>query len=75
MAEPKHTVVNVEEVSDRIVGKRRGMARGTGLQETVNDLRRSFGHGFVPKGVYRFRTHEEADEWMLKMLVRHSRKS
>lgn len=25
---------------------------------------------FVPKGVYRFKTFEEADEWMLKMTTR-----
>ena len=25
---------------------------------------------FVPKGVFRFNTHEEADEWMEKMLAR-----
>ena len=25
---------------------------------------------FVPKGVYRFKSHEEADEWLMKMLTR-----
>jgi hypothetical protein len=24
----------------------------------------------VPKGVYRFKSHEEADEWLMKMLSR-----
>jgi hypothetical protein len=24
----------------------------------------------IPKGVYRFRTHEEADEWLWQMLTR-----
>jgi hypothetical protein len=26
----------------------------------------------VPRGVYRFKTHEEADAWMTEMLARHS---
>lgn len=27
---------------------------------------------FAPRGLFRFRTHEEADEWMMKMLTRAS---
>lgn len=36
------------------------------LQRTLNDLR---GCGLVPKGVYRFHTHEEADQWMMRQLA------
>lgn len=36
------------------------------LQETMNQLR---GCGLIPKGVYRFRTHEEADEWMMRQIA------
>lgn len=25
---------------------------------------------FIPKGVYRFNSHEEADEWMWRMISR-----
>jgi hypothetical protein len=25
---------------------------------------------FVPRGVYRFKSHEEADAWLMKMLTR-----
>ena len=25
---------------------------------------------FLPKGVYRFKSHEEADAWLMKMLTR-----
>ncbi len=32
--------------------------------------RKAFPTPFVPKGVYRFHTHEEADAWMEKMLAR-----
>jgi hypothetical protein len=36
------------------------------LQQTVNELR---GCGLIPRGVYRFRTHEEADEWMMRQIA------
>jgi hypothetical protein len=36
------------------------------LQRTVNDLR---GCGLILRGVYRFRTHEEADEWMIRKIA------
>jgi hypothetical protein len=32
--------------------------------------RQSFPTPFVPRGVYRFRSHEEADEWMWKAITR-----
>lgn len=28
---------------------------------------------FIPRGVYRFNSHEEADEWMWKMISRKTR--
>lgn len=43
------------------------------LLRTVNRLR---GRALVPRGVYRFATHEEADEWMLREIVAtHARRS
>lgn len=36
------------------------------LQRTVDELR---GCGLVPRGVYRFRTHEEADERMMRQIA------
>jgi hypothetical protein len=38
------------------------------MQRAVNVLRR--GKPFLPKGVWRFKSFEEADEWKLKMLTR-----
>jgi hypothetical protein len=40
------------------------------LQRLAVELHRSLGHRWAPKGVYRFKTHEEADEWMNRMLAR-----
>jgi len=34
---------------------------------TIAELRQ--GKGICPKGVYRFKTFEEADEWMNRMLA------
>jgi len=46
------------------------------LQDTMNQLR---GCGLIPKGVYRFQTHEEADEWMMRQIAanhaRHASKT
>lgn len=43
------------------------------LQRTMNRLR---GYALVPKGVYRFHTHEEADRWMMREIVTtHARRS
>ncbi len=71
-------IINIEEQPDKVVGRRTGykdgFKAGMQLQKTAGDLQRAFGNHFVPKGVYRFKTHEEADEWMTKMLAR-SRKS
>ncbi len=36
------------------------------LQRTMLSIR---GRDLVPRGVYRFLTHEEADEWMTREIV------
>ena len=43
------------------------------LQRTINRLR---GGDLVPRGVYRFRSHEEADGWMMRQMASiHARRS
>ena len=42
------------------------------LQEAAVQFHRVFKHRWMPKGVYRFKTHQEADAWMTKMLARSS---
>jgi len=56
----------------KIVGKREGFdtspeAAATWLKK-ANTLRGDYG--ICPRGVYRFKTFEEADKWMTQMLVR-----
>ena len=38
------------------------------MQKMVNELRQ--GCPFIPKGVWRFKSFEEADQWTMKMLTR-----
>jgi hypothetical protein len=40
------------------------------LQRLANELRK--GTPFMPKGVWRFRSHDEADAWKFQMLTRPS---
>ncbi|HSU57378.1 MAG TPA: hypothetical protein VLT36_25270 [Candidatus Dormibacteraeota bacterium] len=70
----KRAIVNMEEQIGKTVGKRRppsdSFAAGMELQKTAWELHKSFHSHWAPKGVYRFKTHEEADEWMMRMLAR-----
>ena len=65
--------INLEENIGKVVGRRTkspdALQTGMGLQALAADLHRSFKHRWAPKGVYRFNSHEEADEWMWKMLA------
>jgi len=62
----------------KIVGRRSGKTAPTlenanTLLKTMQQLRG--GVGICPRGVYRFKTFEEADEWMIKMLAQSTRAS
>jgi hypothetical protein len=67
-------VINVEEHIDRIVGRRTkapdGLSTATSHKAESIAWRRSFGGVRVPRGVYRFKTHEEADQWLWRMITR-----
>jgi hypothetical protein len=70
--------VNLEETPGKVVGHRQPPTDGlaiTGAQSAANAVawKRAFGTLRVPKGVYRFRTHEEADDWLWQMLTRPPR--
>ncbi len=67
-------VINLEENIGKTVGRRTpprdAFAYGMGLQKTGAQLLATFGHKGVPRGVYRFHSHEEADAWLMKHLTR-----
>ena len=64
------TPINLEETLGKTVGKRKivdTFAFGMELQRAGNTMRRSNG---LPKGVYKFHSHEEADQWILDQLTK-----
>lgn len=66
-------VINVEETPGKTVGRRRLPAPGLDPATNRIDDARRWNEVFpyrIPKGVYRFNSHEEADEWLWKMMVR-----
>lgn len=61
----------------KTVGRRRSASTLDVEQDTrenVRAWRRAFPTPFVPKGVYRFTSHEESDTWLWKMITRKPRR-
>ena len=70
----KEPFINIEERIDKFVGRRTNTPDALSV-ETSNKAdaiawRKSFGGVRVPRGVHRFRTHQEADEWLWRMIAR-----
>ena len=67
-------IVNIQDPVKKTVGKRTppkdSFAAGMKLQELAVERLKSSDSRFVPKGVYRFQSHNEADRWMWKMISR-----
>ncbi len=65
--------VNIQENIGKTVGRRGGirdpLTYGTTKAE-MEAWKKAFKALHIPKGVFRFKTHEEADAWMLKMMTR-----
>jgi hypothetical protein len=70
----KQPLINVEEKIDRFVGRRTqrpdGLSTKTSNKADSIVWRKSFGGVRVPRGVHRFKTHEEADQWLWRMIAR-----
>jgi hypothetical protein len=69
-----NSIVNLEETIGKTVGKRRAPADPLlSYMRTPEESRRwkaAFGTPRIPKGLYKFKTHEEADAWLWKMITR-----
>jgi hypothetical protein len=67
-------IINLEERIGKMVGRRSAPADsfeyGMQLQRTGGELSRTLGVSRIPKGVFRFHSHEEADAWMMKHLTK-----
>jgi hypothetical protein len=70
----KQPSINVEEKIDRSVGRRAKPpnALSTATSNKANSIawRKAFGGLRIPRGVYRFKTHEAADQWLWQMIAR-----
>lgn len=66
--------INVEDPVGRTVGRRSGVADALvvrpGAKADAEAWRRVFGGLRVKRGVYRFRSHDEADEWLWQAMAR-----
>jgi hypothetical protein len=66
--------INLDEGIGKTVGRRReqsdSFAHAMALQKIASEILKTTGRGLCPRGVYKFKTHEEADAWMLKMQAR-----
>ena len=69
-------VINIEENIGKTVGRRR---KPSPMQTTATQIgeaeqwRSALGGIGIPKGVFRFKTHEEANEWWIENVL-HSKK-
>jgi len=67
-------IINLEETPDKIVGRRTALSDPLALEgrrkENMVAWRKAFGGLHLPKGVFRFASHEEADEWLWKQITR-----
>jgi hypothetical protein len=70
----KRPFISAEERIDRIVGRRtqapNPLSTASDSRAEAVRWRAAFGGIRVARGVYRFRTHEEADEWLWKAIAR-----
>ena len=69
--------MNDSDHFQKVAGKRE-FARGTGVEanegffKLVVTLRGN--RPFIPRGVYRFKSFQESDAWMIKMMARASKR-
>ena len=67
-------IVNLDERIGKTVGRRKppgGLPNaGAYRPEDAVAWQSAFRPPGVPRGVYRFASHEEADKWLMKMITR-----
>lgn len=66
--------INLEETLGKVVGRRRRPSNPldptTHSKAYARSWKRAFPEVGLPRGAFRFESHEEADEWKLRMLAR-----
>jgi hypothetical protein len=74
-----YATINVDDPIGKTVGKRvvkNAWKLAMDGQKSLMQFRYNLGHGgLCPRGVFRFKSHQEADEWLIKMLVERALRS
>ena len=68
-----HPVVNIEDPVGKVVGRRRPPNQLIASRQETEANRQWGRTDFFPrikKGVYRFKSHEEADQWLMDHSIR-----
>lgn len=67
-----HPVVNIDEKIGKTVGRRRvvdPMIVAPGDRARKREMQKAGFFPRIPRGVFRFKTFEEADEWLMKAMT------
>ncbi len=68
-----HPVVNIEDPVGKVVGRRKPSAKLVSCSKETDSNRQWAAMEFFPRikpGVYRFKSHEEADQWLMDHMIR-----
>jgi hypothetical protein len=68
-----HPVVNIDDPVGKVVGKRKPAAHLVASPQETEANRQWAGTEFFPRikrGVYRFKSYEEADQWLMDHSIR-----
>ena len=68
-------IINLDDPIGKTVGRRKPNPLHVFASEKLSNIAwHKAGFGGLPRGVYRFKTYEEADEWLMRNLVSRRRK-
>jgi hypothetical protein len=65
-----HPAVNCEEFIGKTVGRRVASGDPLTAASTLQETTAEFCRLRIKKGVYRFHSHEEADQWLMDHMTR-----
>jgi hypothetical protein len=68
-----HPVFNIDDPVGKVVGKRKPPAKLVSSPQETEANKQWAATPFFPrikKGVYRFKSHEEADQWLMDHMTR-----
>ncbi|MHA3773963.1 hypothetical protein ACXR0O_20720 [Verrucomicrobiota bacterium sgz303538] len=68
-------IINLQETLGKVVGRRKlrpqqSLSLHGATKADMRAWQKAFPMPSIPKGVYRFKSHEEADAWTWKMITR-----